>query len=259
MPRLPPELARPRCWDLTAGIAGRTPVVHLARAGLLVPVALALAWWLGLAQAWWRGQGVHGLIVIALGLGLFTWWRLLVLPAWRHVSGPVRHLTLSWDPNFPRDELPQATARESSWPWRASADEGPLIPVRVDVVLDWQRWLLLRIVPLASEGRQRAPLRWVVLHDDLEDVGVHRLRLLLHTQATGSTSIPERHAAVASSRVTVGPSVGSPPQSPMKQVFGRLHGAIIRRMATGTSSAHLHRDPVSAFPPTQIDADRRAL
>lgn len=256
MPRLPPELARPQCWDLQVGIAGRPRWVGLGRATVGALVVLAFAWWLGLFQAWRHGQGVHGAIVLAGALGLVVWASLWVAPTWRQWSGPVRHLTLSWSPTATPDEAPWAPGTLAPTPWRVATDEDPLIPARADVVLDVQRWLLVRLQTVVPDRHGMSQTHWVVLNDDPGDASLHRLRLLLRLNP-GSTSIPERHGAVASSRMAVGSSAGSTSQSPMKHVFGRLHGAILRRTSTGTSSARPHRDPVSAFPPTQIDTDRR--
>lgn len=186
-------LVRKAKWLIHPGASGAPLVRWLGAGAILLSVAVTLAWcatWLWDATAAGTSPGLLALVV---GLTSLVVWQAFAL--WRHWVPARTPITLLWEGLPARDA--QATtlspassdrrraARTGWWvsPWR--------LPVRVVLVVDLQRWLLIRLV--LPDGAQRPRVCWAWL--DLARMAhahtasrahwsdVHALRLRLHLPA----------------------------------------------------------------------------
>lgn len=218
----PSPLMRPVSWPVQPG-ASAVPGLRRAGEGLLLAIALfLLAWLLTLAHDVWRGvEGPWRLLPAALVclLGLRHVWR--VAQTWRRVRP---HVTLAWSGALmPAQTTSRQRGRESQGGgWRIDlwGDQ----PVKVQIVADWQYWVLLKAMPVKPDGMRPTHLWfWLNLRTFPDS---HRLRTLLHlsprltTPAEGRPAPESRPMASWAAKETPGvvlPTSSSPLFPPLRR------------------------------------------
>lgn len=260
-------LTRPASWPLKVGAASVPSIKWLGGALWVVAASLALVWLTGLIQDAFAGQLAAW--VGAVGMLAVVAWFLL---AWQVVRQWLTHadtLTLTWqgpvvaaDPARRGREVSEGGFHVSEWQ----------AAVQVRVVLDWQRWMLLRLrtgpAADAAQGAVREAFCWLAVPEPIDGVieradnragalraltavSLHQLRSLLYlppdwiTQKGGqpsSSAGQTRHTSkLVASWAALAPS-GS-----------QLHPA-----ATSLSRRQLrlaHRAADTLFPPTELLLD----
>jgi hypothetical protein len=276
-------LMKPAAWGLWTGASGM-PSVRRAGAVFWLLGSVALATWLaGLlheALVW----GVPTLLLLS-GLAVAIGWAWLAWSTWSAWCADLKRLTLLWTgPASPRN--PQGGGQPGQGGFRVLQWQAP---VRVEVILDLQRWMLLRVTavqPSANMPASAPRQAWLWLHQPQrpeagsEAAGarqeggsactLHQLRCLLHLpehltmarqpmppRATNKNALASRGKA---------PLDGGAGRLPARAMASWLHS--IKSGFTLRATPHLPRPPAaqahaplhaaareSSFPPTVVMRD----
>jgi len=178
-------LTEPAAWSLSLGAAS-VPVIRWVGGALWASAALmALIWLAGLMQDAFAGQ-LPAWVGAAATLAVLAWF----VMTWQGIKRwfiQSDGLTLSWqgpvqaaDPMRRGREVAQGGFHVTEW---QSA-------VQVHVMLDWQRWMLLRVRSLSKRHARREVFCWLSLPLSPDETGasgghsLHQLRSLLYLPPT---------------------------------------------------------------------------
>lgn len=177
-------LMKPASWAIWSGSGGIPTVQRAAAAFWLAGTAMLMAWVAGLwheAVIW----GASPLLLIS-GLSVAAVWCWLAWSTWSAWRADRAQLTLIWtgpvreSPPSPQEEAARVGGFRLAQ-WDAS--------VKVEVLLDLQRWMLLRVVATSGAPRQS----WLWLETSPRGP-LHQLRTLVYLPAR-LTSAPGRMAS----------------------------------------------------------------
>ncbi len=251
----PHPLLKPRFWGLWSGSGGSPALRAAAAAFWLAGAAMALAWVVALIHE----AVVWGASLVLLIAGLFCavswcWLAWSTWFTWRSNKSPI---TLLWAGPVRKVEADGVTRYVGGFrvaQWQAA--------VRVDVLVDLQRWMLLRIRSQHVKSPRQA---WLWLDakaprpegaTPMSSSALHQLRSLLYLPAR-LTSVQD---VASSDSARTGrwsrPGLASPAR-PLKSGF-KLRSAAgssgsVSKPRTARADAH------SVFPPTLIMADERGF
>jgi len=174
-------LIRPAAWRLKMGAASAPAIKWAGGALWAVAALMALTWLIGLIQDAFVGQLAAW--VGALGSLAVIAWFALAWQALRRWFTQADALTLTWhgpvraaDPARRGREKAEGGFHVTEWQ----------LPVQVRVVLDWQRWILLRLRTVQTDGDSREAFCWLTMPAQIDgsvahtDVSLHQLRSLLY-------------------------------------------------------------------------------
>ncbi len=166
-------LMKPASWAIWSGSGGIPTVQRAAAAFWLAGTAMLMAWVAGLwheAVVW----GASPLLLIS-GLSVAVVWCWLAWSTWSAWRADRAQLTLIWTGPVREnpDELTGAASRIGGFrlaQWDAA--------VKVEVVMDLQRWMLLRVAAISWVPRQS----WLWLETTPRN-SLHQLRTLVYLPA----------------------------------------------------------------------------
>lgn len=265
-------LMKPAAWALWTGASGM-PAVRWAGALFWLLGGAALGLWLaGLlheAMVW----GVPTLLLMS-GLAVAAGWVWLAWSTWSAWCADQKRLTLLWTGPLPPDEGADGQGRGQGGfrvvQWHAA--------VRVEVLLDLQRWMLLRVS--AAQPSPQHPVRqawlWLQHAHETEPAfaqtvaqaaaqaggagksSLHQLRTLLHLPAQLTTAPAARAAGMA-------PPDGGAARMPARAMASWAHSiksGLIKLRATphsprmpGQRPVSVHTARESCFPSTVVMRD----
>lgn len=177
-------LLRPAAWRILPGAAD-APLIRFAGQLLIVASGAAmLAWSMAVWHSAWLQRRAD--LATCVALLLCVLWGAGARWLWLSLVGQGAPLTLRW--TGPVSEVPLRVAAQAPTLTRVGGwrvDEWGDAPVRVELVWDWQKVLLVRL-QLAGSNDAEA---WVWLSDRLGSE-VHRLRTLVCLPASVTTAAP---------------------------------------------------------------------
>jgi hypothetical protein len=183
-------------WQVSTGASGVPLVRAMGAAAILASVAIAVLWcatWLRDAITW--GVSSAPLALTALLTALAVWHATRLWRGWMAHKHPI---TLCWTglPIKSNRQGQSAANDPAGWGVSLSGSNKQAEPAQVSLVLDLQRWLLIRIETAGPQGKLVVQWAWLDLQQ-IERVhlssgglwgGVHPLRVRLHlppTEAAG--------------------------------------------------------------------------
>ncbi len=194
--RVPLPLNLQAQWQVSTGASGVPPVRAMGAAAILASVAVAV-WW---CATWLRDAATWGAswapLALTLALTALTVWHAIRL--WRGWMLRPDPIILQWAGLPIKSSRHGRTADVEPTGWGVSVGglHHPIEPAKVSLILDLQRWLLIRIDTAGLHGRPVVHWAWLDLLQ-IERVhirsdglwgGVHSLRVRLHlppTEVTG--------------------------------------------------------------------------
>lgn len=174
-------LSRPAAWSLKAGGASVPAIKWVGAVLWAVAALLALNWLIGVVRDAFAGH-LAAWVGAAGTLAVLAWFALAWQMALRWFTQE-GSLTLAWhgpvrapDPTRGEGSKPHGGFHVSEW---QSA-------VQINVVCDWQHWMLLRLRAVSSGQASRQAFCWVAMRDDPDaqaaaaNAPLHQLRTLLY-------------------------------------------------------------------------------
>lgn len=240
-------LTTPASWQLYAG-GEHADALRLPAMALWLVSAVTLMVW---ASALVYEASVWGLgaMALALGLTLVAIWLMAAWRTWRRWHGLSTALTLEWTglpPNPSKRASDPASVGFRVSQWQA--------PVHVQMVLDLQSWVLLRVQAISADGVDDASrLAWVWLDmrrlPGCDAAALHQLRTLL--------LLPQRMRCLAADKsvgLTGRNTVAPIPMASWETKFksGSKLSRPVTPGRTARRSARAASKADSLFPPTHV-------
>ncbi|MBI5925734.1 MAG: hypothetical protein HY836_09060 [Aquabacterium sp.] len=248
-------MMRPNAWALWSGSGGLPAVHRTAALFWLAGGAMVLAWVVGLvheAIVWGSSP-----LLLTAGLSVAVGWCWLAWSTWSVWRADQAPMTLLW--TGPVREVEEDGIRLTVGGFRLAQWDAA---VRIEVQMDLQRWMLLRVISLnASSPRQT----WLWLDAKAQRPGaaapqsrdaLHQLRSLLYLA-------PQRRSALPAKPSRRGGAVSGVIRTMASWLPPFKSGSKLRSsvMPPGSLSglSHLHSGAESVFPSTLVmrDEDRR--
>lgn len=195
----PHPMMKPNTWALWSGSGGLPSIRRAAAAFWLVGGCMVIAWVVGLiheALVW----GSSPLLLFA-GLSVAAGWCWLAWSTWSTWRADRSHLTLLW--TGPVRDVQEDGVTSSVGGFRVAQWDAA---VRLDVLMDLQRWMLLRVTSMQANSPRQS---WIWLDAKAQRPGVagglsrnslHQLRSLLYLPArltTAEDAKPTLHGGLA--------------------------------------------------------------
>lgn len=244
-------LMKPSSWALWSGPGGAAGISRAAAAFWVSGGLMTLAWTVGLlheAFVW----GLSPLLCVA-GLSVALGWCWLAWSTWTAWRASRPPLTLLW--TGPVRDLPVSDADQpvQTGGFRVLQWDAP---VQVEVLMDLQRWMLLRLRTLGAGAPRREA--WLWLHAQppgatrVERDALHQLRTLLYlpSSMTMSAVLSPRRGVSLSGLMQAMASWAQPFKTGSKLRSTAHPGARAPVSLTPSSRVRVGRE--SAFPSTLI-------
>lgn len=244
-------MMRPHAWALWSG-SGGLPAVHRAAALFwLVGGVMVLAWVIGLvheAIVWGSSP-----LLLTAGLSVAMGWCWLAWSTWSVWRADRAPMTLLW--TGPVREVEEDGIRLTVGGFRLAQWDAA---VRIEVQMDLQRWMLLRVTSLtASSPRQT----WLWLDAKAQRPGaaappsrdaLHQLRSLLYLAPQRRSALPVVPSTQGGSSPGLIQTMAS--WAPLFKSGFKLRSSVISP-GSHPGLSHLHSGVESAFPSTLVMRD----
>jgi hypothetical protein len=185
-------LMAPFAWTLHSWVQSMPVLAKMGALGLLTTATLLLVWLAAVVRDVSSDSlPLAALLGMLLVSGAWLWHAVLAWLRWQTAQAV---LCLVWSGRPVKSVQSGRQVDPSVQPGGWCVQQWGDGPVRVRLVFDWQRWMLLHLQEQRTWPSRRQVWMWVDAHD-LTDA--HRLRTLLHLPES-QTTLPGGHAASSS-------------------------------------------------------------